>query len=89
MPDELVAVDHASNSRAPSADRGKGKPAALRFIEFFTGNVRNPSTRAAYGRAGRVEVAQRMAGHSHAKAIGLDDWRNYDASLGEAERVGI
>ncbi len=28
-----------------------GKPAAQRFLEFFTVNIRNPNTRAAYGRA--------------------------------------
>jgi hypothetical protein len=46
-------------------------------------------TRAAYARAtaclpngGRVEVAQRMDGHSNAKTTGLDR-RNYDISAGE------
>ena len=28
-----------------------GKPAAQRFLEFFTVNIRNRNTRAAYGRA--------------------------------------
>src|SRR5690348_4976111 len=28
-----------------------GKKAALRFIEFFTANIRNPNTRRAYNRA--------------------------------------
>lgn len=28
-----------------------GKPASLRFLEFFTVNIRNPNTRAAYARA--------------------------------------
>jgi integrase/recombinase XerC len=28
-----------------------GKPAALRFLEFFTVNIRNKNTRAAYARA--------------------------------------
>ena len=35
----------------PALITGAGKPAALRFLEFFTVNIRNPNTRAAYGRA--------------------------------------
>lgn len=38
---------------------------------------------------GRVEVAQRMAGHSNAKTTGLYDRRNDDVSVGEVERIGI
>jgi integrase len=38
---------------------------------------------------GRIEVAQRMAGHSNAKTTGLYDRRNDDVSVGEVERVGI
>ena len=34
---------------------------------------------------GRIEVAQRMAGHSNAKTTGLYD----DISVGEVERIGI
>src|ERR1700687_4469298 len=37
---------------------------------------------------GRIEVAQRMAGHSNAKTTGLYDRRN-DVSVGEVERIGI
>jgi integrase/recombinase XerD len=36
---------------------------------------------------GRIEVAQRMAGHSNAKTTGLYDRRNDD--VGEVERIGI
>ena len=35
---------------------------------------------------GRIEVAQRMAGHSNAKTTGLYDRRNDDVSVGEVER---
>jgi integrase/recombinase XerD len=35
----------------PALIAGAGKPAAQRFLEFFTVNIRNPNTRAAYGRA--------------------------------------
>jgi integrase/recombinase XerD len=38
---------------------------------------------------GRIEVAQRMAGHSNAKTTGLYDRRNNDVSVGEVERIGI
>jgi integrase/recombinase XerD len=38
---------------------------------------------------GRIEVAQRMAGHANAKTTGLYDRRNDDISLGEVERIGI
>ena len=37
---------------------------------------------------GRIEVAQRMAGHSNAKTTGLYDRRNDDISVGEVERIG-
>jgi integrase/recombinase XerD len=38
---------------------------------------------------GRIEVAQRMAGHSNAKTTGHYDRRDDDVSVGEAERIGI
>ena len=38
---------------------------------------------------GRIEVAQRMAGHSNAKTTGLYDRRGDDVSLDEVERIGI
>jgi site-specific recombinase XerD len=38
---------------------------------------------------GRIEVAQRMAGHSNAKTTGLYDRRIDDISVGEVERIGI
>ena len=38
---------------------------------------------------GRIEVAQRMAGHSNAKTTGLYDRRNDDISISEVEKVGI
>lgn len=38
---------------------------------------------------GRIEVAQRMAGHSNAKTTGLYDRRNDDVSVGEVERIAI
>jgi hypothetical protein len=38
---------------------------------------------------GRIEVAQRMAGHSNAKTTGLYDRRNDEIIVGEVERIGI
>ena len=38
---------------------------------------------------GRIEVAQKMAGHANAKTTGLYDRRNDDIRVGEVERIGI
>ena len=38
---------------------------------------------------GKLEIAQRMAGHSNAKTTGLYDRRNDDITISEIERVGI
>ena len=38
---------------------------------------------------GRIEVAQKMAGHSKAKTTGLYDRRNDDINVAEIERIGI
>ena len=38
---------------------------------------------------GRIEVAQKMAGHANAKTTGQYDRRNDDISVGEVERIGI
>ncbi len=38
---------------------------------------------------GRIEVAQRMAGHSSAKTTGLYDRRNDDVSVGESKGLGF
>ena len=56
MAGELVAKTdesfNASGSTAvPSVVMAAGKKAGLRFIEFFTANIRNPNTRRAYHRA--------------------------------------
>jgi integrase/recombinase XerD len=38
---------------------------------------------------GKLEIAQRMAGHSSARTTGLYDRRNDDISVSEVERVRI
>ena len=37
----------------------------------------------------RIEVAQKMAGHSNAKTTGFYDRRNDDVNVGEVVRIGI
>src|ERR1035441_8581540 len=39
------------SGRIPSVVHAAGKKAGLRFLEFFTANIRNPNTRRAYHRA--------------------------------------
>src|ERR1035437_3839042 len=39
------------SGRIPSVVLAAGKKAGLRFLEFFTANIRNPNTRRAYHRA--------------------------------------
>jgi integrase/recombinase XerD len=38
---------------------------------------------------GKLEIAQRMAGHANAKTTGLYDRRNDNISVSEVERVGF
>jgi site-specific recombinase XerD len=49
MKNELVIVDH--QTPVPAAIAAAGAPARKRFVEFFTANIRNRNTRAAYARA--------------------------------------
>src|ERR1700730_13593140 len=49
MKNELVVVDH--QTPVPAAIAAAGAPARQRFVEFFTANIRNRNTRAAYARA--------------------------------------
>lgn len=46
----VISGDNFSASMPALIERA-GEPAARRFLEFFTVNIRNPNTRAAYGRA--------------------------------------
>jgi len=48
---ELAVSGHPSGPAVPALIAGAGDRAAWRFIEFFTVNIRNGNTRAAYGRA--------------------------------------
>ena len=49
--DKLSVTRNAAGPELPALIAGAGKRAALRFLEFFTVNIRNRNTRAAYGRA--------------------------------------
>ena len=52
MSRELVVTRNTGGAaEVPALIAGAGDWAARRFIEFFTVNIRNPNTRAAYGRA--------------------------------------
>src|SRR3989442_11626237 len=46
-------LDRAGFERLPAAITRAGEKAAWRFIEFFTANIRNKNTRAAYAQAVR------------------------------------
>src|SRR5208282_6656225 len=45
------ALVRAGLEKLPAIIRGRGERASRRFIEFFTANIRNRNTRAAYARA--------------------------------------
>ena len=58
MTDKLPAVvqsgtltKHSDTSLVPALIADAGDPAAWRYVEFFTANIRNPNTRRAYARA--------------------------------------
>src|SRR5271169_3879218 len=51
---ELVVLEPAAGTTlVPAMVAAAGERAALRFIDFFTANIRNPNTRAAYAVAVR------------------------------------
>ena len=51
---EVTILEPATGSMlVPAMVAAAGERAALRFIDFFTANIRNPNTRAAYGVAVR------------------------------------
>ena len=52
----------------PAVIAAAGEPASMRFIEFFTANIRNPNTRAAYARVGPA---------ANRPMPKLPRWRNY------------
>jgi len=49
MGNELIIA--GSESLLPVQVTAAGEAASIRFVEFFTANIRNPNTRAAYARA--------------------------------------
>ena len=54
-----------------------GEHASLRFLDFFTANIRNPNTRAAYAVAvraffsGSIPSTSRRSRRAHASRLGL------------------
>jgi hypothetical protein len=51
MTETSLALIHSSAPGVPALIARAGDRATLRFLEFFAVNIRNPNTRAAYGRA--------------------------------------
>ena len=57
MADDLIPLSNrqlagiGGAAGVPAVVMAAGKKAGLRFIEFFTANIRNPNTRRAYHRA--------------------------------------
>jgi flagellar biosynthesis/type III secretory pathway ATPase len=47
-------VLHSSVPKLPALIERAGEGAACRFVEFFTVNIRNKNTRAAYGQAAGI-----------------------------------
>ena len=51
MNELAITPNNYEQSVVPALISGAGERASWRFLEFFTVNIRNPNTRAAYGRA--------------------------------------
>lgn len=51
MSTELIIIGNTAEAELPALIAGAGERAAWRFLEFFTVNIRNKNTRAAYGQA--------------------------------------
>jgi len=69
---ELVILEPASGSMlVPAMVAAAGERAAFRFIDFFTANIRNPNTRAAYAVAVRGFFAW-LDQHGVDVALGLE-----------------
>lgn len=71
-----LAVTKSGHCVLPVLIVGAGEWTAWRFVEFFTANVRNANTRAAYGRA----AGAFLRWCENAKTTGLYDRRNDDIS---------
>jgi hypothetical protein len=94
---ELITIKHSSVPELPALIPAAGDRAASRFLEFFTVNIRNKNTRAAYGsfraigltdyleNGGDINIAKRMAGHANIKITELYDLRGDDVSFSEIE----
>ena len=48
---EIILRPHSGSLTVPAIIADAGDHAARRFLEFFTANIRNPNTRAAYAQA--------------------------------------
>ena len=64
MTSELTTIQNTSGPELPALINKAGERAAWRFVEFFTVNIRNMNTRAAYGQAAGAFNEVRPAGNS-------------------------
>jgi hypothetical protein len=65
LTDEIVpspALVRAGLDALPAVIRARGERASRRFIEFFTANIRNRNTRAAYGEDQNLNCSLNCAG---------------------------
>ena len=53
----VPALPQANSLAVPGLVADIGQPAARRYVEFFTANIRNPNTRRAYAQATREFLA--------------------------------
>jgi hypothetical protein len=66
----------ADSHLVPALIADAGEPAAWRYIEFFTANIRNPNTRRAYARA-----CSQFFAWCEDRGLTLTTIRPYDVSL--------
>src|SRR5450755_2806571 len=82
---ELTLITPLSGKELPALINRAGERAAWRFVEFFTVNIRNKNTRAAYGQAAgtflrwcedrgitRIEDVQPVHVASYVEELGKD-----------------
>ncbi|MDR3692013.1 MAG: hypothetical protein P4L46_21720 [Fimbriimonas sp.] len=66
----VATVEGFADLPIPAVIAREGEQAAKRFIEFFTANIRNPNTRAAYARAVWQFGGTGTAPSPHSSALG-------------------
>jgi hypothetical protein len=86
---ELAVIPHGSGPQIPTLIAGAGERASWRFVEFFTVNIRNANTRAAYRRAAGAFLAWCEArGIRALAALPRDSWSGRAPLASSVTRVG-